>query len=268
MFFSVLQLHILPSSGCWAQISPSSALTLATRGHCLIQMRGGWHGWPHDLSDYHRAQPETVACLTGHSHHKSCSGHVSQADSVSGGGEVRRVTKKTTEKNLSHNSLCQHLSPACVQRVWRDLSSPRPPSARPITPDARLHKCRCAKGEQNKRLSEKSSHRPTVDCQPCFQAEALVLRADKLALLRSAQPLRLQHEVGWRVGGGGRRGPWLHQHPLGEALWLPQDNETYLKSSTGARIDCSLQRLTHKTISSIFTQGRGSRVFKGPVCNI
>lgn len=183
----------------------------------------------------------------------------------SGGGQ-----KNNRKKNLSHNSLCQDLSPACVQRVGRDLSSPRPPSARPITPDARLHKCRCAKGEQNKRLSEKSSHRPTVDCQPCSQAEALVLRADKLALLRSAQPLRLQHEVGWRVGGvgGGRRGLWLHQHPLGEDLWLPQDNETYLKSSTGARIDSSLQRLTHKTMSSIFTQGRGSRVFKGPVCKI
>lgn len=117
----------------------------------------------------------------------------------SGGGQKNNTTEK--KNNLSHNSLCQDLSPACAQRVGRDLSSPRPPPARPITPDARLHKCRCAKGEQNKRLSEKSSHRPTVDCRPCFQAEALVLRADKLALLRSAQPLRLTHEVGWRVGG-------------------------------------------------------------------
>lgn len=65
-------------------------------------------------------------------------------------------------------------------------------------------------------------------------------------------------------GLGGWRGLWLHQHPLGEALWLPQDNETYLKSSTGAGIDYSLQRLTHKTISSIFTQGRAGRCLKAP----
>lgn len=94
------------------------------------------------------------------------------------------------------------------------------------------------KGEQNKRLSEKSSHRPTVDCQRCFQVGALVLRADKLALLRSAQPLRLPHAVGWRVGGGVGLGWgfWLHQDPLGEALWLPHDNETCLPN--GAMQKC------------------------------
>lgn len=134
------------------------------------------------------------------------------------GGGVNEPKKKRrkTPKHLTY-TLCQDLSAAYVQCAGRDLSSPRPPSAWPITPDARLHKCRCAKGEQNKRLSEKSSHRPTVDCQPGFQVEALVLRADKLALLRSARPLCLPHGVGWKgVREGGLAGAlWLHQdhHP-------------------------------------------------------
>lgn len=48
----------------------------------------------------------------------------------------------------------------------------------------------CSAGP-NKRLSEKYSHRMTVNCQACYEAEALILPADKVALLRSVQPLRL-----------------------------------------------------------------------------
>lgn len=92
-------------------------------------MRDGWHGWPHDLSDYHRAQPETVACLTGHSHHKSCSGYVSQADSVSGGGEVRRGTK-TQQKKTYRTTVCVKIYlPRAFnvsEEIWAHLGRCRP----------------------------------------------------------------------------------------------------------------------------------------------
>lgn len=66
-------------------------------------------------------------------------------------------------------------------------------------------------GQTNKRLSERSSHRATVNCQPWLSAEALLFPADKVALVRSAEPLhlctRLEEE---------KEGLWLQRHPSGQ----------------------------------------------------
>lgn len=65
--------------------------------------------------------------------------------------------------------------------------------------------------QTNKRLSERSSHRATVNCQPWFRAEALLLPADKVALVRSAEPLHLCTRL-----DGEKEGLWLQRHPSGQ----------------------------------------------------
>lgn len=69
------------------------------------------------------------------------------------------------------------------------------------------------KGGTNKRLSEKSSHCATVNCQLWYEAEALILPTDKVAPVRSAEPLRLCMKL-----DEGKERLWLQQHPLGEGF--------------------------------------------------
>lgn len=100
-----------------------------------------------------------------------------------------------------------------LKEIWAHLSSYLPARG------ARLCERRSA-GGTNKRLSEKSSHCPTVNCQLWYGAEALILPADKLALVRSAEPLRLSTRLD---EGKGRL--WLQQHPLGEGPLAALSNE-------------------------------------------
>lgn len=65
----------------------------------------------------------------------------------------------------------------------------------------------------NKRLSEKSSHCVTVNCQCWYDARALVLPADKAVTVSSGELLPLYTGVKW-----GERRLWLQQHPLDEEL--------------------------------------------------
>lgn len=88
-----------------------------------------------------------------------------------------------------------------MQYAGRDFSSPR----RHISPldknGVRLQDFQCA-GGINKRLSERSSLCVTVNCQLWYESEALLLPADKVAPLRSAEPLRLCTTLKERKGSG------------------------------------------------------------------
>lgn len=65
----------------------------------------------------------------------------------------------------------------------------------------RLQEFQCA-GGINKRLSERSSLSVTVNCQLWYESEALLLPADKVAPLRSAEPLRLRTTLKESQGSG------------------------------------------------------------------
>lgn len=95
----------------------------------------------------------------------------------------------------------QHMS----EEIWAHLSSHL--SRRPCMEQD------CVSDETNKRLSEKSSHCATVNCQLWYGAGTLILPADKVALVRSAEPSRLCTRL-----DEGKERLWLQQHPLGEAL--------------------------------------------------
>lgn len=73
--------------------------------------------------------------------------------------------------NTQMQRACVNIYLICVQSVGRDLSSPLVTSLWLVMHGARLHECRYARGT-NKRLSEKSSHCATVNCQPWYEAEA------------------------------------------------------------------------------------------------
>lgn len=166
-----------------------SMLTLATRGHCLIKCLNTFI----DLmtSDYHSAQPETVTCLTGHPSLQSCGAHVRELNSDG-------------KKKKKCSSLCQDLSAArfnMSEEIWAHLSSRR---SGPYHVGCEIAQVPMRKRGTNKRLSEKSSHRSTVDCQRWFEAGALLLPADKPTFLRSAEPLGLCTRLaeGKRGGSG------------------------------------------------------------------
>lgn len=96
-----------------------------------------------------------------------------------------------------------------VQYVRRDLSSPQLTSFWGLMLGMRLQEWWCT-GGTNKRLSEKSSHCATVNCQLWYKAGALILPADKVGLVRSAEPLQ-----GYMTA---KRRVLLQQHPLGEGF--------------------------------------------------
>lgn len=101
----------------------------------------------------------------------------------------------------------------------------------------------------NKRLSEKSSHRSTVDCQRWFEAGALLLPADKPAFLRSAEPLGLCT----RLAEGKKGRLWLQQHPLGEgALAALSRNRS---TSNNRHV---IRRSTNGATSSVLTYHSGA----------
>lgn len=88
-----------------------------------------------------------------------------------------------------------------------------------------------AQGGTNKRLSERSSHWATVNCQAWYRAEALLLPADKVGLMRSAEPLHLCTRLDEGKGGSGCR----DFHQVG-ALWL---HYTAAQQQQWARRTCS-----------------------------
>lgn len=97
--------------------------------------------WPNDLSDYHSAQPETVTCLTGHPSLQSCGAHVRELTVM--------VKKKLKKKKRAAVCVKIYLLLGSICRKRFELTSARVGRA-PIMLGARLHKCRCARGEQIK----------------------------------------------------------------------------------------------------------------------
>lgn len=106
-----------------------------------------------------------------------------------------------------------------VQYVGRDLSSPQLISPRLDMYGERLQEWRGA-GGTNKRLSEKSSHCATVNCQLWYEAGALLLPADKVRARAVCWAVVSVHEVRWR-----KARLWLQRRPLGEAFLAALYNE-------------------------------------------
>lgn len=120
-------------------------------------------------------------------------------------GNSTVTVKKRRKKNQNKcSSFCQDLSAArfnMSEEIWAHLSSRR---SGPYHVGCEIAQVPMRKRGTNKRLSEKSSHRLTVDCQRWFEAGALLLPADKPAFLRSAEPLGLCTRLaeGKRGGSG------------------------------------------------------------------
>lgn len=100
-----------------------------------------------------------------------------------------------------------------VQYARGDLSPSSFTSLSLVLRGTRLPVQKCA-GGTNERLSEKSSHCTSVNCQRWYGAEALLLPADKVSLMRSAEPLRLSARLDEGKRGYGR----LQRHPLGDGF--------------------------------------------------
>lgn len=131
-----------------------------------------------------------------------------------------------------------------VQYVGRDLSSPQLISPRLDMYAERLHEWRSAGGTY-KRLSEISSHCATVNCQLWYEAEALLLPADKVCARAVCWAVVSVHEVRWR-----KARLWLQQRSLGEAFLDALYNGGTRKSAYCTSLHAGLTNKQHTTCRS------------------
>lgn len=173
-----------------SNLSGGPAPPATTRGHCVVPARGS----PRDLSDYHRAQPETVACLAGHSHRRAAGGRGGKV-----GGERGAGDKRTTA--FASRFICR----VRLNVSEEGLSSPRAAggarhyhAGREIAQVADVRRGNKIKGYQRNPVI---ARRLTVS--PASKPRHLFCALIRWRLLRSAQPLLLPHEGG---RGRGRAG--------------------------------------------------------------